>query len=41
MSPELPRPRIPRPRTIFKWLVISLVAILVVPPAAAGVALTT
>ncbi|HET9772994.1 MAG TPA: transglycosylase domain-containing protein [Acidimicrobiia bacterium] len=34
-------PRLPRPRTFFKWLVISLAAILVVPPAAAGVALAT
>ena len=41
MSPELARPRLPRPRTVFKWLVISLAAILIVPPAAAGVALTT
>ncbi|HKY78167.1 MAG TPA: transglycosylase domain-containing protein, partial [Acidimicrobiia bacterium] len=41
MSPELPRPRIPRPRTIFKWLAITLAAVLVVPPATAGVALAT
>ncbi|HYT39839.1 MAG TPA: transglycosylase domain-containing protein, partial [Acidimicrobiia bacterium] len=41
MSPRLPRPRLPRPRTFFKWLAIGLAAILVVPPATAGVALAT
>jgi penicillin-binding protein 1A len=41
MSPRLPRPRLPRPRTFFKWLAISLAAILIVPPATAGVALAT
>ncbi|MDQ1507382.1 MAG: penicillin-binding protein [Actinomycetota bacterium] len=41
MSPSLPRPRLPRPRTFFKWLAISLAAILIVPPATAGVALAT
>ncbi|HEV3362598.1 MAG TPA: transglycosylase domain-containing protein, partial [Acidimicrobiia bacterium] len=30
-----------RPRTFFKWLAISLAAILIVPPATAGVALAT
>ena len=34
-------PRLPRPRTLFKWLVVSLAAIIVVPPATAGVALAT
>ena len=34
-------PRLPRRRTFFKWLVISLAAILIVPPATAAVALTT
>jgi penicillin-binding protein 1A len=41
MSPHLPRPRLPRPRTFFKWLAVSLAAILIVPPATAGVALAT
>ena len=41
MSPRLPRLRLPRPRTFFKWLAISLAAILIVPPATAGVALAT
>jgi len=41
MSPHLPKVRLPRPRTFFKWLVISLAAILIVPPATAGVALAT
>src|SRR5687768_13738000 len=41
MSPRLPRLRFPRPRTFFKWLGISLAAILIVPPATAGVALAT
>jgi penicillin-binding protein 1A len=41
MSPHLPRPRLPRPRTFFKWLVVSLAAVLIVPPATAGVALAT
>src|SRR5688572_1493447 len=34
-------PRLPRRRTFFKWLVIGLASIIVVPPAAAGVALAT
>ena len=41
MSPSLPRARLPRPRTFFKWVAITLAAILIVPPATAGVALTT
>jgi len=41
MSPRLPRPRLPRPRTFFKWLAISLAAIIIIPPATAGVALAT
>ena len=41
MSPHLPKVRLPRPRTFFKWLVVSLAAILIVPPATAGVALAT
>jgi penicillin-binding protein 1A len=41
MSPELPRLRFPRPRTFIKWLAITLAAVLVVPPATAGVALAT
>jgi penicillin-binding protein 1A len=41
MSPRLPRLRLPRPRTFFKWLAIGLAAILIVPPATAGVALAT
>ncbi len=41
MSPSLPRPRLPRPRTFFKWLAVTLAAILIVPPATAGVALAT
>jgi penicillin-binding protein 1A len=41
MSPSVPRLRLPRPRTFFKWLAISLAAILIVPPATAGVALAT
>jgi penicillin-binding protein 1A len=41
MSPQLPKLRFPRPRIFFKWLAITLAAILIVPPAAAGVALTT
>jgi penicillin-binding protein 1A len=41
MSPRLPRLRLPRPRTFFKWLAISLAAVLIVPPATAGVALAT
>ncbi len=41
MSPRSPRLRFPRPRTFFKWLVIGLAAIIVVPPATAGVALAT
>jgi penicillin-binding protein 1A len=41
MSPRLPRPRLPRPRTFFRWLAIGLAAILIVPPATAGVALAT
>ncbi len=34
-------PRLPRPRTFVKWLVTILAAILIVPPATAGVALAT
>jgi penicillin-binding protein 1A len=41
MSPRLSRPRFPRPRTFVKWLAIGLAAIIVVPPATAGVALAT
>jgi len=41
MSPHLPRPRLPRPRTFFKWLAVGLAAIVIVPPATAGVALAT
>ena len=41
MSPRLPRLRFPRPRTFVKWLAITLAAVLVVPPATAGVALAT
>src|SRR5205807_2915133 len=41
MSPRLPRLRPPRPRTFFKWLAITLAAVLIVPPATAGVALAT
>jgi penicillin-binding protein 1A len=41
MSPRFPRPRPPRPRTLFKWLAIGLAAIIIVPPATAGVALAT
>jgi len=41
MSPRLPRLRRPAPRTFFKWLAIALAAIIVVPPATAGVALAT
>jgi len=41
MSPSLPRLRFPRPRTFFKWLAITLAAVLIVPPATAGVALAT
>src|SRR5437879_12090173 len=39
MSPRLPRPRLPRPRTFFKWLAITLAALVIIPPATAGVAL--
>jgi penicillin-binding protein 1A len=41
MSPRFPRLRFPRPRTFFKWLAVSIAAILIVPPATAGVALAT
>jgi penicillin-binding protein 1A len=41
MSPRLPRLRLPRPRTFFRGLAIGLAAILIVPPATAGVALAT
>ena len=41
MSAHVPRPRFPRPRTFFKWLAITLAAVLIVPPATAGVALAT
>jgi penicillin-binding protein 1A len=41
MSPRLPRPRPPRLRTVVKFVVVTLVALLVVPPATAGVALAT
>jgi penicillin-binding protein 1A len=41
MSPHLPRPRLPRPRTFFKWLAVFLAAVVIVPPATAGVALAT
>src|SRR5918911_527255 len=41
MSPRLPRLRFPRPRTFFKWLVVTLAAVLIVPPATAGVELAT
>ena len=41
MSPRLPRPRLPRPRTFFKWLAITLAALVIIPPATAGVALAT
>jgi penicillin-binding protein 1A len=34
-------PRLPQPRKLLKWLAISLAAILIVPPATAGVALAT
>src|ERR1044072_7677424 len=39
MRPRLPRLRFPRPRTFFKWLAIGLAAVMIVPPAPAGVAL--
>ena len=41
MSPRRPRPGLPRPRTVFKWLAIGLAALIIVPPATAGVALAT
>ena len=41
MSPRFPRPRRPHLRTVVRWLAVSLAAILIVPPATAGVALAT